>query len=60
MLTTERFDVLILKQIVNMGDTIAKQLIIRGYGTEASVMLLESRISHDWLVVVVRLCCLLG
>ncbi len=36
MLTTARFDVLILKQMINMGDTIAKQLTRRGYGTEAS------------------------
>ncbi len=60
MLTTERFDILILKQIVNMGDTIAKQLILRGYGTEASVVLLEARIPYDWLMVVVLLCYLLG
>ncbi len=42
MLTTARFDVLILKQIINMGDTIAKQLIRRGYGTEASVCVTRS------------------
>ncbi len=43
MLTTERFDILILKQIVTMGDTIAKQLILRGYGTEASAVMVVGR-----------------